>query len=137
MTNASLFDAYRDTTFCADTPAGQLNIRIGQLHPLLDALLDAYGTTSWAYITAWNPRSADTEQRENEANPAALLRDLDGYRVFEGEGVGADGDWPPEPSFLVLGLVEADALTLGRQYGQNAIVVGLRGELARLLNCFA
>ena len=136
MITDELFSAYRATTFCADTPAGQLRIRIDKQHPELDVLLDDHGMASWAYITAWNPRSQDTEQGENEANQAALLRDLTGYAVFTGEGVGADGDWPPEPSLLVLGLVEADALALGRQYGQNAILVGLRGEVARLLNCF-
>ena len=137
MTNSQLFDAYRDTTFCADTPAGQLQIRIGQQHPELDALLEDHGMASWAYITAWNPRSEDIGQRENEANKAALLRDLAGYRVFEGEGVGADGEWPPEPSFLVLGVTNADALKLGRKYGQNAIVLGRQGDTAELLGCFS
>jgi hypothetical protein len=137
MTEAQLFDAYRETTFCADTPIGQVRIRVGQLHPQLDALLDESSTSPWAYITAWNPRSVDTIQHENEANQAALLRDLDDYQVFKGEGVGADTDWPPEPSLLVLGLPEADALKLGHYYGQNAIVVGLRGEAAQLLSCFS
>jgi hypothetical protein len=137
MTEAQLFEAYRNTTFCADTPIGQVRIRISQKHPQLDVLLDKSGTSSWAYITAWNPRSADTPLPENQANQAALLHDLDGYPVFCGEGIGENSDWPPEPSVLVLGLPEADALDLGRNYGQNAIVVGLRGEAALLLSCFS
>ena len=137
MTEAQLFEAYRNTLFCADTPVGQLRIRVGQQHAELDSLLDQFGALSWAYITAWNPASIKTMQSENESRQAALLRDLESYAVFHGEGIGADGDWDPEPSFLALGISESDAFQLGCTCGQHAIVVGHRGEAAGLRSCIA
>ena len=39
-------------------------------------------------------------------------------------GVGQDpsGNWPPENSFLILGISKTDAENLGRKYEQNAIL---------------
>lgn len=62
----------------------------------------------------------------------AKLAEL-GLQMLHGEGRGDLGDWPPEPSMLVLGISERTATELGRRYGQAVIVVGRRGEPARLL----
>ena len=56
-----------------------------------------------------------------------------GLNCFQGEGRADDGDWPPEPSLLVLGISEADAVSLARELEQHAIVSGSRGGEARLV----
>ena len=55
-----------------------------------------------------------------------------GFEFFHGWGVGTRGDWPPEPSLLVLGIDEEQARKVGAEFGQNAIVVGRTGAVAEL-----
>lgn len=115
----------------------RFTIRCGLPTPLLDALLLEHGHDAWAYITACNPGSIALDDAANAARMAALTRRLDrlGHPCLPGQGVGAGSDWPPEPSLLVLGIDLAAALALGREFGQVAIVVGRRGEPARLAFC--
>jgi len=53
--------------------------------------------------------------------------------MFEGEGVGIDSKWPPEKSFLVLGIPNEEASRLGRTFGQRAVVVGQRNRPAEMV----
>ncbi len=112
-------------------------IRCGERSPPLEALLTESGHDTWAFITAWNPGSIALDTAENRrrmtdlAGRIALL----GLPMLEGEGVGTGGDWPPEPSLLVLGIGASEAVALGREFGQVAIVVGRLGLPARLCFC--
>ena len=132
---AVLFEAFRNTHFHAAVPDGDLCIRVGERCPTLDALLQSGGHNSWAYITAHNPNGQTASDRENEQAQNKLKRDLGsrGLTFYPGEGRADVGDWPPEPSLLVVGVTESDALKLGDRFGQAAIVVGERGQQARLL----
>lgn len=129
-----LLDAYRRTIFCADTPRGRLALRIGQCNADLDLLLAEHECETWAYITAYNPGSVLLAPEENRQRQARLERDLSlgGWVCFSGEGIGANGDWPPEASTLVLGIDADSAQRLGRAFGQNAIVMGCLGKPAEL-----
>ena len=115
----------------------RFTIRCGERSPPLEALLADSGHDTWAFITAWNPGSTALDTAENRrrmtdlAGRIALL----GLPMLEGEGVGTGGDWPSEPSLLVLGIGESEAVELGRAFGQVAIVVGRLGEPARLCFC--
>jgi len=130
-----LRSAYEATDYAVDDgPQGRFLIRCGSRSADVDALLDAAGTDAWVYVTACNPGSvplSTTENAERMAHLAAVVRDR-GLVHFAGTGTGTGGDWPPEPSLLVLGLTEPDAVALGRGFGQLAVVVGRRGEPARL-----
>ena len=80
------------------------------------------------------------EEKSFEDLQARIAKTIDflaGLPVLEGAGVGTGGDWPPEPSFLVLGIGAEAAVDIGRAFGQVAIVVGRRGEPARLRFCAA
>jgi hypothetical protein len=137
MTDDALLAAYRRTRFCADTELGRVVIRVGEICPVLDALLLARGYATWAYITAFNPGSVP---RSNEQN-FACQRDLEdtvrqlGHPMFPGEGIGDDGIWPPERSILVFGIEREAAVRLGQRFGQRAIVCGEIGGLAALVLC--
>jgi len=48
-------------------------------------------------------------------------------------GAGLDGAWPPEQGLLVLGLPVAELTALAEEFGQNAIVWFVPGEVARLV----
>jgi hypothetical protein len=50
-------------------------------------------------------------------------------------GVGNDDSWEPEASFMVLNIGKEDAIKLGKQFKQNAIVAGEIGNLPELIAC--
>jgi hypothetical protein len=133
----ALLEAYRRTAFTAETPQGTLVLRIGETSTALDDLLaDNHGTT-WAYVTAWNPGSIARSAEDNtkaQKELAAFVTTA-GFPFYAGEGVGDDGDWPPEPSLLILGISRTAAIDLGRRFGQVAIVYGERGAPAELVLC--
>lgn len=134
---ASLWAAYETTLFTVATPFGKFEIRPGQISPLLDQLLDHLGARNWAYVTAHNPRSQRLSGDENAARHEELKRRVldGGYPAFEGEGVGQDKTWTPEKSLLIVGIDATEAVALGKEFGQFAIVIGDRGRPAQLRNC--
>jgi Protein of unknown function (DUF3293) len=135
--NAALLDAYRRTSFTANTPKGRLCLRVGQRCPELDDLLAGQRVATWAYVTAFNPGSEPLPVEENVARQRELERAVTevGLMSYSGEGIGDDGQWAPEPSLLVLGIARDDAVRLGRQFGQLAVVYGELGREAELLIC--
>jgi len=132
-----LFDAYRRTTFSANTPQGRLSFRVGERCVELDDLLRRHGVTTWGYVTAFNPGSLLLSVEENVARQSELERVIAtlGLASYPGAGIGEQGCWPPEPSVLVLGISRADAFSLGQQFGQLAVVHGELGREAELVVC--
>lgn len=133
----SLWEAYRATSFFAETPLGQLCLRDGDAHADLDTLLERYAVDSWAYITAYNPASDRLSEAENRHRQGQLEAAIGsaGYVFFRGQGIGQDQQWPPEPSVLVLGISKEEARELGRKFGQVAILIGRKGTPAELMAC--
>jgi hypothetical protein len=132
---SELDEVYRATAFRVDAPGGAFCLRDGQLSVAVDRMLADHQMSSWAYVTACNPGSSPLSGARNDERMRRLeaeVREV-GYRFHRGEGIGALGDWPPEPSLLILGIDEDLARALARRYGQSAILFGRRGEPARLL----
>jgi hypothetical protein len=132
-----LWDAYRRTTYLAHTPDGDIRINPGRRSPALDRLLKERRLREWAYLTACNPASRRLPEEENVGRQRELVAAVRDLRLafLEGEGIGADTDWPAEPSILILGIESDAARALGRRFGQLAIVVGRAGQPARLVAC--
>ncbi len=128
--------AYEATDYLFSAgPRGPFVIRCGATSAEVDALLAATGHDHWAYVTACNPRSerlSAAANAERMARLGTLVRDR-GLPHFAGAGIASGGDWPPEQSLLILGITTAEAAELGRSFEQFAIVVGRRGEPARLM----
>jgi hypothetical protein len=115
--------------------APELVLRIGEPSAALDALLEAEGAHSAAYVTAANPGGRLAGTTENVLASTALLeaqREA-GYACFAGEGRDPQDEWPPEPSVLVVGIARAEAEVLGRSYDQNAIVYVEKGKAPELV----
>ncbi len=97
----ALLQAYRQTDYrvAADAP---FTLRVGQTSR---ELLDLYA-------------------RQNELRMKHLEEDVArlGYRMLPGYGADPSGDWPGEPSLLVLGISLDKAKRLGMKYDQNALV---------------
>lgn len=129
--------AYRATTYAVADGAARLAIRVGERCAPLDALLAARGLDEWAYLTAWNPGGRAADPAANQAAQAGLEAELaaSGRPCLRGTSRSDAGDWPPEPSVLVLGLARAEALAIARRYGQEALVAGRCGAPAELVFC--
>mgnify|MGYP001489801185 CR=1 FL=1 len=127
--------AYLATCYFVDAPEGRFAIRLGAPSPRADALAAELGAAAWAYVTAYNPGSVPAPEEQNRARQRELEETVRGMGLpfFRGEGKGDDGGWPAEPSLLVLGIAEEEALRLARRFGQAAVVFGERGGPARLL----
>jgi hypothetical protein len=129
--------AYRATTYAVADGPHQLAIRIGEPSAALDVLLAARGCEEWAYLTAHNPGGVAADPAANAGAEARLEAELaaSGRSCLRGSSLADDGDWPAEPSVLVLGLPRAEALAIARRYGQEALVAGRRGAPAELVFC--
>ena len=118
-----LREAYRATHFNVVEPK-PFTLRIGAFSPDLLALYDAHDVSTAAFLTAWNPFSVETARHDNEAAQKSLLERLEEMQtvVFSGIGEDASGQWPGEPSILALGISRDQAMQLGNEFQQNAIV---------------
>ncbi|RKH63332.1 DUF3293 domain-containing protein [Corallococcus llansteffanensis] len=111
-------------------------LRVDAAHPVLDAALAAHGHTTWAFVTAWNPRARPRSPRTN----AGLQRTLRGLLEARGQpsvpavGVAEDRSWFEE-SLFVPGLSRDEAWRLGRLFDQEAVLWARAGGVAAFLWC--
>ena len=121
---ADLLEAYRRTEYRVDDCGCAFVLRIDEPSEALRECHEAFGVTCSVFLTAWNPRSTPTPRGQNEAAMARLEQELRamGYRWLRGEGIDPGGEWPGEPSVLVLGIDEAAAIDLAQRFDQSAIV---------------
>lgn len=120
---AELLQAYTETDFIVHHTA-PFSLKIGVLsHSLLHLFLKK-NVVCAAFLTAYNPFSESLPEYKNKALQAALEDDLKKRSLTFIDGIGQhpSGDWPGEPSFLVLDLDLAAATTLAKIYQQNAFV---------------
>ncbi|MBC8145809.1 MAG: DUF3293 domain-containing protein [bacterium] len=131
--------AYRRTSYMIDAPEAPIIVRINQPSDDVDTLVDQFGETEWAFITAYNPYSEVLTPEENEKRHEGLLFDIQtrGLITFPSYGVDDDGTWPSEHGLFVIGITREDAIVLGRRLEQNAIVVGVVGGSPELVWCIA
>jgi hypothetical protein len=130
----ALIEAYRTAEYVvfAESP---FVLRIGSPSPRLDAMLGEQGLQGAAFITACNPRGERRSDAHNAPAMAALMAALKRrrYACIAGEGRDPEGRWPAEPSVLVLGVSREEAESLGRAFGQNAIVYAVRASVPELV----
>jgi hypothetical protein len=109
--------------------------RVGETSEPLDALMEDIGVDSAAFVTAANPGGVPADARENVLSTEALINGQReaGYACIPGVGRDPRGEWPAEPSVLVLGISRREAKMLGRSYEQNAIVFIEKGAGAELV----
>ena len=139
MHDVTKLDAlYRATTYRVYVSGERsIDLSIGERSAALDALLEERRAGPWAFMTAWNPGSEPLPEAENarrQADLLALLRHR-GFESLAGSGVPAGADWEAEESVLVLDLERDDAIAIAREFGQVAIVCGVRGGAAELVYC--
>lgn len=129
--------AYRATAYRVADPAGAFEIRIDAHCLPLDVLLDRRGAACWAWVTAHNPGGRLRAAAANAADQRRLEAVVEqaGFTAIPGRSIAADDTWPPEESLLILALARDAAVALARAFGQEALVVGVRGAPAELVFC--
>ena len=111
---------YLDTDYIiSDDPP--LLMRIGEQSDDLRVLLGSMGVETAAFITAWNPRSEQLTDDENDDRQGVLLTDIEKIRLNYLVGYGQREDWR-EYSYLVLGIQKEQAPSMAIRFEQNAYV---------------
>ena len=118
-----LLQAYMETDFIVHH-APPFTLKIGEPCPALLHLFDKTNALCAAFITAYNPFSEALPEYKNKERQAALEHDLKKRRLQFIDGIGQhpSGDWPGEPSVLILDLDLSAATVLAKHYEQNAFV---------------
>lgn len=125
--------AYRAALYAVRDGEIEIDIRIDEPNPGMEALLLRYGVERAALITAFNPDSVPLPPDQNLSRQRALQRELAaaGVAVLSASSQAEDGRWR-EPSFLVLGMSRAAALACAQRWEQRAVVLFGADGRARL-----
>jgi hypothetical protein len=129
--------AYLDTVYAVQDDARLIKFRVGSHKAALDALLARHRAKDWAHISACNPGLETLSPTENRRRMKRLENTARkrGYTTLPGNGRDDRQRRPAEDTLFVMGIPEAKARRLAREFGQWAIVAGRRGEAARLVWC--
>lgn len=127
--------AYLATTYEVYPPGQQFDLFIARENQPFSLYCQNHGIAHWAIITAYNPYSKTLADEQNYRLNDQLAAELkqQGVSVCPAVGVPEDSDWQPELSFFALNISRSLAARLGRQFQQNAIVVGGDQGVADLL----
>jgi hypothetical protein len=130
-----LRQAFGQTRYRIQSPAGAFVLEIGRRSPALALWLRHRGQAGSVLVTAWNPAG---QRRNLAANRAAEKRFQQRLRVWGIKGwpaVAQDpkGLWPDERGMLLFGVPEALARDLGRALGQKAVLFVGADAVPRLL----
>lgn len=122
-----LVTAYRSAHYRAGSGQGAITFCVDQHSEALSRLLAASGFRSAAFVTACNPLGVRDSMEANRLACARLRKKLACHvsrpdQIMDGVAIDPFGYWPPEESFLVLGLDLDSARTLGLEFNQNALV---------------
>ncbi|OWT57685.1 hypothetical protein CEY11_17220 [Candidimonas nitroreducens] len=132
---ADTLRAYRETHYVVTGLEHGFTLRIDRPSAALGTLYQSRGVDSAAFVTACNPQGRLLDDAANARAQERLRGELDARALayFAGEGRHPRGGWPAEASFLVLGLTQQEAATLGRRWQQNAVVCCGADTVARLV----
>lgn len=121
---AMLVEAYHATNYHVFLDGKPFALKVGRHSHSLASLYQETRTRTAVFITAENPFSLTFSPVENSASQKRLAQQLSTLteHIFEGAGQGDDETWPPEASFLALGINREQACAQGRKFGQNAII---------------
>lgn len=120
MSEAELLDAYRQTVWTVEMPAGTLDVRLQGGDPADPQLRPA------GIVTAYNPASIARTPDENRTSDLDLMRHVRSlgvpFRRTMAQGTGPGAEQWEEPGFLLLGDVRPLVVELGLVFGQNAVI---------------
>lgn len=100
-----------------------LRLTIGEQNDGARILFASFNVESGAFVTAWNPGGKSLDYAENLDRQADLLEKIEQLRLnyFVGRAEHPD-QGSAKDAYFVLGMTRAQAIELGREFGQTAIV---------------
>jgi hypothetical protein len=127
--------AYIDTDYRVLCPDQEIVLQIDHRSDAMAELLKAKGVDRAAFITACDPFGEAQSEEANRLAHEQLRQQLQatGLEVIEGLGGSEDANWPPAPSFCVLGMTMVSARSICQQYHQDAVVYISSNGVAHLL----
>jgi len=131
---AALAAAYLRASYRVESLEGPFTLRIGEYCAALQRWHEQLGVDCSAFISAANPFSVPTDDKQNAAAHERLLKRLAtaGLSAVPGMGLDPNGQWVPERSMLVAGIPVAEALRLAASFNQYAIVFANADAVPRL-----
>ncbi len=119
-----LINSYLVTRYQIWIDTALVTLKAGYPSAPLAALLQATDTRSAVYITACNPGGQIVSPGENQSAMARLYEKLAccSNHIYRGAAIDPAKKWPAEESLLALGIDLPVAKSIGREFGQNAIV---------------
>ncbi len=129
-----LLNSYSETEYHV-LSSSPFILRIGELSPELISMHAKHGVSCSAFITAWNPFSEVTDKATNIERQSQLANQLSsgGFTMIPSLGKHPSGNWEGEESLLVLGIEQKDAESLGKTWGQNAILYSGKNGIPDLI----
>jgi hypothetical protein len=129
-----LLSAYEATDFVVFDQDEEWIVKVGEVSPRIDAMLDRFDAARAIVVTAFNPRSRVLPPETNAQRHEEMVRLLEQrkLRFLHGEGRDPRGQWIPEAECIVFGISLAEGLELARRFEQNAVVHIERGRAPRL-----
>ncbi len=124
-------EVYGDAIYYASDGAEDLTFTLSKQ----ETGANLFAGRAFTLLTAQNPQSTPLSGEENAERNRRLEQHLllKGYDFGPSLGKSVDGSWE-EAGFTVFDLSLEDALALGSQFGQHAVVCG-RGEQVVLAWC--
>ena len=127
--------AFRATCYRVDCAAGVFDLRIGVVNQRFDDFLRARDVRCWGLITAHNPGGVLCSDANNAALEQALRKRIEhlSWPWLPACNFSDGGNWPAEPSVLILDVGEVELGALAAEFFQAAIVCGEVGCAPRLV----
>ncbi|MBT41218.1 MAG: hypothetical protein CMF12_01715 [Idiomarina sp.] len=123
IVDSELLKAYKNTNYTI-LARPELCVRIGEAELALREIYPGY--SSFCIVTAYNPKSKKTPEADNRRASQRLLQRLksmsDAHLCAKTVAEDPQQKWPDERGFLVANLSKQDALALGQEFSQHAIV---------------
>lgn len=126
--------AYEKAVYCVFASPG-VEFRVGAPSDVLDAMMAMSRVRCAAFVSSATARGAASPENERRLAEFLLRAQTAGmaYRIYQGEGRDPAGEWPAEPSVLIMGIPREEAEALGRKLEQNAIVWIEKGKAPELV----
>lgn len=137
QSSSELDAAYRATTYLLHLRGDAIRLRIDRPSPEFNHFLEHTECLEWAFISAVNPGSELLTEAANAGRHRRFLATVSSQKLvyFAGDAVPDTSGWPIEPGLLLLHIGLEKALALAQEFGQTAILAGLRDDAPRLHYC--
>lgn len=134
---APLLAAFHSAHYVVFDAPTHFTLRIGHYSPALTSLMSRHNAGTVAILTAYNPEAKPVNAQANIHAQQKLLDAINKLDLFHchGENTAPDGAGHVEPTIVVLGIPQEQALALAQQFGQLAFVYSDAKAIPELIWC--